>query len=239
MMTIRKKILQIAGACALTAMFAGSAQAVSIPLVNPGFEVDDASGGDVFGAAGWNAFGGGTFTTDGINGPGAFPNCCSPAPNSGTNSFKVFSNSGAYQSFSATAGDIFTMSGFGLNFGSDPIQNISTLRLQIGFFDAAGLPAGTAAGGNTAVGFNLFESNLIDINTTLDVWTEMGVGTAPAPDNTAEVRFIVLGLMASGGAGFFDDISATQVNPVPVPAAVWLFGSGLIGLIGIARRRKS
>ena len=26
---------------------------------------------------------------------------------------------------------------------------------------------------------------------------------------------------------------------IPVPAAVWLFGSGLIGLIGIARRKKS
>jgi hypothetical protein len=28
------------------------------------------------------------------------------------------------------------------------------------------------------------------------------------------------------------------VAPVPVPAGVWLFGSGLIGLIGIARRKK-
>ena len=27
--------------------------------------------------------------------------------------------------------------------------------------------------------------------------------------------------------------------PVPVPAAAWLFGSGLIGLIGVARRRQS
>jgi hypothetical protein len=25
---------------------------------------------------------------------------------------------------------------------------------------------------------------------------------------------------------------------VPVPAAAWLFGSGLLGLIGMARRRK-
>ncbi len=25
---------------------------------------------------------------------------------------------------------------------------------------------------------------------------------------------------------------------VPVPAAIWLFGSGLLGLIGLARRRK-
>jgi len=29
------------------------------------------------------------------------------------------------------------------------------------------------------------------------------------------------------------------VNPVPIPAAAWLFGSGLIGLIGTARRKQS
>lgn len=27
-------------------------------------------------------------------------------------------------------------------------------------------------------------------------------------------------------------------SPIPVPAAVWLFGSGLLGLVGIARRKK-
>jgi len=29
------------------------------------------------------------------------------------------------------------------------------------------------------------------------------------------------------------------VNPVPVPAAVWLFGSGLLGLVGVARRKAA
>jgi len=29
------------------------------------------------------------------------------------------------------------------------------------------------------------------------------------------------------------------VSAVPVPAAVWLFGSGLLGLLGVARRRQS
>ncbi len=29
------------------------------------------------------------------------------------------------------------------------------------------------------------------------------------------------------------------VSPVPVPAAAWLFGTGILGLIGVARRRKS
>lgn len=32
---------------------------------------------------------------------------------------------------------------------------------------------------------------------------------------------------------------AVDLMPVPMPAAVWLFGSGLIGLVGIARRRES
>ena len=31
--------------------------------------------------------------------------------------------------------------------------------------------------------------------------------------------------------------SLEQVGSVPVPAAVWLFGSGLVGLIGLARRK--
>ena len=32
---------------------------------------------------------------------------------------------------------------------------------------------------------------------------------------------------------------SVSVNPVPVPAAIWLFGSGLVGLIGISRRKQS
>lgn len=37
----------------------------------------------------------------------------------------------------------------------------------------------------------------------------------------------------------FGDFSFAAAAPVPVPAAAWLFGSGLLGLIGIARRRAA
>jgi hypothetical protein len=37
-----------------------------------------------------------------------------------------------------------------------------------------------------------------------------------------------------------DDVNTfAKFSPVPVPAAVWLFGSGLLGLIGIAKRKKT
>ena len=44
--------------------------------------------------------------------------------------------------------------------------------------------------------------------------------------NAAQLTFDL-----SGGALVVD------VQPIPVPAAVWLLGSGLIGLVGVARRR--
>ena len=39
----------------------------------------------------------------------------------------------------------------------------------------------------------------------------------------------------------YHKLSGSGFGPavVPVPAAVWLFGSGLLGLVGIARRKKA
>jgi hypothetical protein len=36
--------------------------------------------------------------------------------------------------------------------------------------------------------------------------------------------------------GWLDDVS---VSAVPVPGAIWLLGSGLIGLFGLSRKKKS
>ena len=42
-------------------------------------------------------------------------------------------------------------------------------------------------------------------------------------------------VFTSSGSGVFSDHSTV----IPVPAAVWLFGSGLLGLVGMARRRAA
>lgn len=39
------------------------------------------------------------------------------------------------------------------------------------------------------------------------------------------------------GSGIPGDFMAVRNSAVPIPAAVWLFGSGLLGLIGVARRK--
>jgi hypothetical protein len=53
--------------------------------------------------------------------------------------------------------------------------------------------------------------------------------------------FLAFTADTAGGSSQVGD--GTFVNPgaavVPVPAAVWLFGSGLLGLVGVARRKAS
>jgi len=44
---------------------------------------------------------------------------------------------------------------------------------------------------------------------------------------------------ATGGFGFMlDNLTIESTSQVPVPAAVWLFGSGLLCLVGLARRSR-
>ncbi|WP_157844942.1 VPLPA-CTERM sorting domain-containing protein [Methylocucumis oryzae] len=52
------------------------------------------------------------------------------------------------------------------------------------------------------------------------------------------LQFIVTNYKLSGGnpTGIRAEFTSSNVNPVPVPAAIWLFGSSLLAL-GVLKRR--
>jgi len=57
-------------------------------------------------------------------------------------------------------------------------------------------------------------------------------------DNGATADFNSLGVSFDDFDNLFGDWNTTvEITPVPVPAAIWLFGSGLLGLVGVARRK--
>jgi len=80
--------------------------------------------------------------------------------------------------------------------------------------------------------------------------TLFSFGSLSSGDYTLDLIFASLDV--NGASDFYGDFvfgsgdgtlaeSLTNVAPavVPIPAAVWLFGSGLIGLVGFARRKKA
>jgi len=75
-------------------------------------------------------------------------------------------------------------------------------------------------------------------------WTNFTQVVTLGPD-VSEGISLELVAICGGVAGcqssfFWDNISITaDIAAVPVPAAAWLFGSGLLGLIGVARRKKA
>jgi len=68
-------------------------------------------------------------------------------------------------------------------------------------------------------------------------WT-LNSGTATFSNTISNVDALFISMDTSVSAGGRES-GIDNVSTIPIPAAVWLFGSGLIGLIGIARRKKS
>lgn len=88
---------------------------------------------------------------------------------------------------------------------------------------------GSQSGNTTTLGFydlNLFDTFLIGAGPSARIYDQFGEHQAISLDNV-RIDF------RNDKIDFGNDLS-----PVPIPAAVWLFGTALIGLVGISRRRK-
>lgn len=57
--------------------------------------------------------------------------------------------------------------------------------------------------------------------------------------NKGDLQMAAQWVQTIAADGSFSYTQTLELNSVPVPAAVWLFGSGLLGLVGVARRKKA
>jgi len=89
---------------------------------------------------------------------------------------------------------------------------------------------GAVPGSGAGDWFGIGPNNVNGLDTAANLYMLSSNGTGAA-------RVFVFEDVLLSANGTLSSITATA--PVPLPAAVWLFGSGLIGLAGIGRRRKS
>ena len=216
------KIIKIAlGASALTVSVATSTQVSAVTLVNGGFNdltgwdlTNDATLAETGGPAGWS------WNTPEANNTVTSTEAVSPTEGTG---FGI-TYAGLDGFTQSTSVEILT--------AGDYIFSVNANALT----GTVSIPAsGTRTLGNG--GFELFTgSGAVSPNMdviAVDDWTTFSWTT------TLDAGFIDVGLRNTNAGIYsiaFDDFTITAV---PVPAAVWLFGSGLIGLIGVARRKKA
>lgn len=187
----------------------------SANLVNGGFEDTPFTGAEEGGAGtGWTGFNA-AFRIQGSPEPigvaGAFE---------GTVVFKTFFNGGAFQDVAVNPGDtvdagVWIMSPT----GGDEVTGFAAVNLE--FRNAGGL-----------IG-DVLSNNTFDSSAPEDEWIEKTI-SGVAPEGATSVRFALFA--DQGGAPRFD-AAFLNITPIPVPAAVWLFGSAL-GLLAAARRRS-
>ena len=205
-------------------------------LVNSGFEdpllVDPEV--DTGATPGWTGFSnfGGPFIVNGLGFPSALPN-------SGLNSLKAFGTAGVFQTFATNPGEAWDGNVFVLNNSNDAMDGGMTAAINIEWKKADG----SASDITPFISNGTFNCNLGDCtNAPQDVWTQIFIsGVAPDDAAFAQLTLITGDFQEGswGGAPQFDDAFFDRAPAVPVPAAVWLFGSGLLGLVGVARRRKA
>lgn len=70
----------------------------------------------------------------------------------------------------------------------------------------------------------------------LGIWEGFSFLFDSGASTSATISIVDLNTSASGNDFALDDLSLSQI---PIPPALYLFGSGMLGLVGIARRRKA
>jgi len=98
---------------------------------------------------------------------------------------------------------------------------------------------GDPSGCTQQAGFGLNNVGQFTNLESSDYWS--GLEFAPSNSVALKFRFRIgrQGGVTKDNTFFALAVRPGDVSAVPVPAAVWLFGSGLLGLVGVARRKSA
>lgn len=132
-----------------------------------------------------------------------------------------------------------------LNFRIDMFELGSQENLLLGLYNPYGLGNGFDSLHFLVQveGSSFIDETFTDMNTAFDYFNDntLDLGLWSSYINGADLDLTIsLDLTAQNigdGFGFGMGLSNATMSAVPVPSAIWLFCSGLIGLIGIARRK--
>jgi hypothetical protein len=211
--------------CAACGALGLSAQAQNL-LVDPSAESQISTANPATGyAQGWAMFNGSTFSQT--------------VAESGTWSIADigaggFSVPGAYQQFAATAGQQFTLSGYGLTTAA--LNNDTTFgQLQITYFSGPNGTGSNLGTVETSPG-NALGSAQINYNSPVNTWIPLSV-TATAPAGTESMQAFTITIDQSAAPVYFDNLSLTA-TAVPEPSSLALAGLGGLGFVSWLRRRN-
>lgn len=115
-----------------------------------------------------------------------------------------------------------------------------------GYFQATSLTTLCGTPLSPCAGLTLYNSGtLADTGDSLGLWNmggDLDLASVAGWGSDTDVRLTIQNILTaetlnSGEIAFIQKKFSVSIPQVPVPAAVWLFGSGLLGLVGVARRR--
>ena len=160
------------------------------------------------------------------------------------------------------AGGIVTFVNGGDGFTELNIEFTSMTPIIVNFTEGAGLEIDTVTINNL---LNSTSTPWTGISfLTIDSWVQSPIGISPVTGSISNILFdngptfdpgatalVSISLDPAETVGFTSGSGDIKVIPnsnysllitptaVPIPAAMWLFGSGLLGLVGMARRKKA